>query len=84
MLLTHAKGMAEEYTEQKGIRDVVLTAPAFFNQAERRALAKAVELAGLWNVVMFYAVVRSFVQYYVLFCCSFRQKRIFLQIFSFF
>ena len=47
MLLTHAKGMAEDYTDQRPIRDVVLTVPAYFNQAERRALSRAVELAGL-------------------------------------
>ncbi len=47
MLLTHAKGIAEEYTDQKPIKDVVLTVPAYFNQAERRALSRAVELGGL-------------------------------------
>ena len=47
MILNHAKGIAEEYTEQKPIKDVVLTIPVFFNQAERKALSKAVELAGL-------------------------------------
>jgi len=47
MILTHAKQIAEDYTEQKPIRDVVLTVPAFFNQAERRALKGSVELAGL-------------------------------------
>ena len=39
--------IAEEYTEQKPIRDIVLTVPAYFNQAERRALKGSVELAGL-------------------------------------
>ena len=47
MILTHAKHIAEDYTEQKPLRDIVLTVPAFFNQAERRALKGAVELAGL-------------------------------------
>lgn len=47
MILTNAKHIAEEYTDQKPIRDVVLTVPAYFNQAERRALARAVELGGL-------------------------------------
>lgn len=32
MILTHAKNIAEEYTEQK-IRDTVLTVPVYFNQA---------------------------------------------------
>merc|ERR1711981_17141 len=47
MILTHAKHIAEAYTEQKPLRDIVLTVPAFFNQAERRALKGAVDLAGL-------------------------------------
>ena len=47
MVLTHAKTMAEDYTDQRPIRDMVLTVPAYFNQAERRALARSVELAGL-------------------------------------
>ena len=47
MVLTHAKTMAEDYTDQRPIRDIVLTVPAYFNQAERRALARSVELAGL-------------------------------------
>ena len=47
MILTNAKHQAEEYTGQKPIRDVVLTVPAFFNQAERRALSRAAELGGL-------------------------------------
>ena len=47
MILTHAKTIAEEYTEQKLVRDVVLTVPAHFNQAERRALKRSAELAGL-------------------------------------
>jgi len=32
MILTHAKNIAEEYTEQK-VRDTVLTVPVYFNQA---------------------------------------------------
>ena len=47
MILTHAKGQAEDFTQQKPIRDIVLTVPAYFNQAERRSLSRAVELAGL-------------------------------------
>ena len=47
MILSHAKTIAEEYTGQKPIRDAVLTVPVYFNQAERRALSKAAELAGL-------------------------------------
>jgi hypoxia up-regulated 1 len=34
MILTHAKNIAEEYTEQK-IRDTVLTVPVYFNQASK-------------------------------------------------
>ncbi len=38
--------IGEEYTEQK-IKDVVLTVPVYFGQAERRALLDAAELSGL-------------------------------------
>lgn len=34
------------YTEQQ-IKDAVITVPAFFNQAERRAVLHAAEMAGL-------------------------------------
>lgn len=37
MILQHASKIGEDYTEQK-IKDAVLTVPAYFNQAERRAL----------------------------------------------
>ncbi len=47
MVLTHAKNIAEDYTNQKPVRDVVLTVPAYFNQAERRAVFRSAELANL-------------------------------------
>jgi hypoxia up-regulated 1 len=46
MMFSHARQQAEAYTEQK-IKDVVVTVPAFFNQAERLALIDAVQLSGL-------------------------------------
>ncbi len=46
MILEHAKSIGETYTEQK-IKDVVLTVPVYFNQAERRALLDAADLAGV-------------------------------------
>ena len=46
MILTHARDMAQDATQQT-IRDIVLTVPAFFNQAERRALSNVASLAGL-------------------------------------
>ncbi len=46
MILQHAKHIAEEFTEQK-VKEAVLTVPAFFNQAERRALLDAADLAGI-------------------------------------
>ncbi len=46
MILEHAREIGEDYTEQK-IKDVVLTVPVYFGQAERRALLDAAELAGL-------------------------------------
>ena len=46
MILFHAKGQAEAFTEQK-VKDVVITAPIYFNQAERQALVAAAQLGGL-------------------------------------
>ncbi|QQP37570.1 Uncharacterized protein FKW44_017871, partial [Caligus rogercresseyi] len=46
MILTHAKGIAESYTRQK-IKDVVLTVPVFFGEAERRSLLRAAKMANL-------------------------------------
>lgn len=45
-LLSYARETAEEHTDQK-IKDCVLTVPPFFNQAERRSILTAAELAGL-------------------------------------
>ncbi|XP_034943169.1 hypoxia up-regulated protein 1 [Chelonus insularis] len=45
-ILHTAKEMAENSANQK-INEVVLTVPGFFNQAERRAILKAAELADL-------------------------------------
>ena len=46
MILEKAKEYAETYTENP-IHDAVITVPVYFNQAERRALTRAVEYAGL-------------------------------------
>merc|ERR1712042_112513 len=46
MLFAHAKKQAEDFTEQK-IKDAVVTAPIYFNQAERAALISAAKLGGL-------------------------------------
>lgn len=46
MILTKAKEYAETFAHQQ-IMESVITVPAFFNQAERRAMLKAAELAGL-------------------------------------
>ncbi|XP_042860610.1 hypoxia up-regulated protein 1-like isoform X3 [Penaeus japonicus] len=45
-MLAYAKDMAMSHTEQR-IKDCVITVPPFFNQAERRAMLTAAELAGL-------------------------------------
>lgn len=45
-IFSHAKGQAENYAEQK-IKDVVVTVPVYFNQAERLALINSVQLGGL-------------------------------------
>lgn len=46
MILEKAKQYAETFADQT-IKDVVITVPSFFNQAERRAVLMAGELSGL-------------------------------------
>uniref|UniRef100_A0A1E1X932 Hypoxia up-regulated protein 1 n=1 Tax=Amblyomma aureolatum TaxID=187763 RepID=A0A1E1X932_9ACAR len=46
MILAYAKELATNAAEQP-IKDAVITVPAFFNQAERRAVAQAANLAGI-------------------------------------
>ncbi|XP_026797716.2 hypoxia up-regulated protein 1 isoform X1 [Pangasianodon hypophthalmus] len=46
MVLNYSRGLAEDFAEQI-IKDVVITVPAFFNQAERRAVLQAAQMAGL-------------------------------------
>ncbi|XP_037278905.2 hypoxia up-regulated Grp170 co-chaperone protein isoform X2 [Rhipicephalus microplus] len=46
MILAHAREFASNAAGQT-IKDVVITVPVFFNQAERRALAQAANLGGL-------------------------------------
>ena len=38
MMLSHAKSMAEAFTEQK-VKDAVITTPVFFNQVRRKVLS---------------------------------------------
>ncbi|XP_063799542.1 hypoxia up-regulated protein 1 [Pseudophryne corroboree] len=46
MMLNYSRSLAEEFAEQP-VKDIVITVPAFFNQAERRAVLQAAQLAGL-------------------------------------
>jgi hypoxia up-regulated 1 len=46
MVLEHAKRIASDFTEQK-VKDAVIIVPAYFNQAERRAVLEAAKLAGV-------------------------------------
>ncbi|XP_076017300.1 hypoxia up-regulated protein 1 isoform X2 [Genypterus blacodes] len=46
MVLNYSRALAQEYAEQP-IKDAVITVPAFFNQAERRAVLQAAQVAGL-------------------------------------
>ena len=46
MVLEHAKDIAEKFAEQP-VNDAVITVPPYFNQAERRAMVRAGEMAGL-------------------------------------
>jgi hypoxia up-regulated 1 len=43
MILERAKEYAETFAEQT-IKDIVITVPAFFNQAERRAVIRAAQM----------------------------------------
>ncbi|XP_074018440.1 hypoxia up-regulated protein 1 [Numenius arquata] len=46
MVLNYSRGLAEEFAEQP-IKDAVVTVPAYFNQAERRAVLQAARMADL-------------------------------------
>ena len=46
MILEKAKIIAEKFAEHP-ITEAVVTVPPFFNQAERRAMYRAVEMGGL-------------------------------------
>uniref|UniRef100_A0AAR2IX18 Hypoxia up-regulated protein 1 n=1 Tax=Pygocentrus nattereri TaxID=42514 RepID=A0AAR2IX18_PYGNA len=46
MVLNYSSGLAQDFAEQP-IKDAVITIPAFFNQAERRAVLQAAQMAGL-------------------------------------
>ncbi|MGH0129777.1 UNVERIFIED_CONTAM: hypothetical protein FKN15_059461 [Acipenser sinensis] len=46
MVLNYSRSLAQEFAEQP-IKDVVITVPAFFNQAERRAVLQAAQMADL-------------------------------------
>uniref|UniRef100_A0A3Q3VXS3 Hypoxia up-regulated protein 1 n=1 Tax=Mola mola TaxID=94237 RepID=A0A3Q3VXS3_MOLML len=46
MVLNFSRGLAQDFAEQP-IKDAVITVPAFFNQAERRAVLQAAQMAGL-------------------------------------
>ncbi|TKS83822.1 Hypoxia up-regulated protein 1 [Collichthys lucidus] len=46
MALNYSCGLAQDFAEQP-IKDAVITVPAFFNQAERRAVLQAAQMAGL-------------------------------------
>ncbi|PWA27286.1 hypothetical protein CCH79_00020292, partial [Gambusia affinis] len=46
MILNYSRGLAQDFAEQP-IKDAVITVPAFFNQAERRAVLHAAQVAGL-------------------------------------
>uniref|UniRef100_A0A7N6B7Y6 Hypoxia up-regulated protein 1 n=1 Tax=Anabas testudineus TaxID=64144 RepID=A0A7N6B7Y6_ANATE len=46
MVLNYSRSLAQDFAEQP-IKDAVITVPAFFNQAERRAVLQAAQMAGL-------------------------------------
>ena len=51
--MNYAKDLAAAHTQQR-IKDTVITVPPFFNQAERRSLLIAADLAGLKVSFYFY------------------------------
>ncbi|XP_008330828.1 hypoxia up-regulated protein 1 [Cynoglossus semilaevis] len=46
MVLNYSRGLAQDFAEQP-IKDAVITVPAYFNQAERRAVLQAAQMADL-------------------------------------
>lgn len=46
MILNHSRNIAEKFADHP-MKDVVITVPSFFNQAERRSVIKAAKLVGL-------------------------------------
>ncbi|XP_067289169.1 hypoxia up-regulated protein 1 [Pseudorasbora parva] len=46
MILNYSRVLAQDFAEQP-IKDAVITVPAYFNQAERRAVLQAANIAGL-------------------------------------
>ncbi|XP_028664281.1 hypoxia up-regulated protein 1 [Erpetoichthys calabaricus] len=46
MILNYSRNLAQDFAEQP-IKDAVITVPAFFNQAERRAVLQAAQMANL-------------------------------------
>lgn len=46
MILNYSRTLAQDFAEQP-IKDAVITVPAYFNQAERRAVLQAAHIAGL-------------------------------------
>uniref|UniRef100_A0A8D2ZS95 Hypoxia up-regulated protein 1 n=1 Tax=Scophthalmus maximus TaxID=52904 RepID=A0A8D2ZS95_SCOMX len=46
MVLNYSRGLSQDFAEQP-IKDAVITVPAFFNQAERRAVLQAAQMGGV-------------------------------------
>lgn len=46
MVLNYSRSLAQDFAEQT-VKDAVITVPAYFNQAERRAVLQAAHMAGL-------------------------------------
>ena len=65
MILTKAREYAEAFAHQQ-VTECVITVPAFFNQAERRSMLKAAELAGLKGIHIYFSSVVK--------CCSINES----------
>lgn len=70
MILRRCREVVEKFAKQP-VRDVVITVPAFFNQAERRALVAAAEIAEL-NLLQVRLILKD-----VFFCLFFLESSTF-------
>ncbi|KAI6650452.1 Hypoxia up-regulated protein 1 isoform X2 [Oopsacas minuta] len=52
MMLNHSRQLSEDFAEYHPIKDIVLTVPPYFTQAQRRALLRSADLVGIKVLTM--------------------------------